>query len=514
MSLLRSSLIVGSMTMLSRVFGFVRDVLVANILGASILTDAFFVAFKLPNLLRRLFAEGAFNAAFLPMFAGMLKKDGKDVALRFASHAASFLSLILIVVSMAAIAAMPFVIMIIAPGFEHGSDLFTLTVELSRITFPYLFFISLVCLLGGVLNSVGKFAAVAATPILMNIAIIFALLFLRESSETGAHALAYGVLIAGIAQFLWLVVACIRAGMLPRFAVPQLTPNIKKLLVIIGPAALGAGVAQINILIDMIIASKFENAVSFLYYADRLYELPLGVIGVAVATALLPTLSGHIQAGEHAEASQKTDQAITLVMLLGIPSCFALLSIADPIIQVIFEHGAFDAADRAATAPALIAYAAGIPAFLLIKIFATHFYAAQDTKTPVKIATLCVGVNLVLNLILMQYIQHVGLAVATSIAGWLNALLMGLSLSKRGAYHPAPAVFSTIGKLITSALVMVVVLELVRMSVSSMLDAPHIPVQAFALIAIVGSGIIIYFATVFATEAISPQAVKQMLRKS
>ena len=500
--------------MLSRIFGFLRDVLVANILGASILTDAFFVAFKLPNLLRRLFAEGAFNAAFLPMFAGLLKKEGKQVALRFASQAASFLSLILIIVSMAAIAAMPFVIMIIAPGFEQGSDLFTLTVELARITFPYLFFISLVCLLGGVLNSIGKFAAVAATPILMNIAIIFALLCLTDMNQTGAHALAYGVLIAGVAQFLWLVIACIRAGMLPRFAFPRLTPNIKKLLIIIGPAAIGAGVAQINILIDMIIASKFENAVSFLYYADRLYELPLGVIGVAVATALLPTLSGHIQAGEHAEATKKTDQAITLVMLFGIPSCFALLTIANPIIQVVFEHGAFDAADRAATAPALIAYAAGIPAFLLIKIFATHFYAAQDTKTPVKIATLCVGVNLVLNLILMHYIAHVGLAVATSVAGWLNAILMGLSLSKRGAYHPSPVVFATIGKLITSALVMVVVLELIGMSLNAMFSVPNITMQAIALMGLVGAGILSYFATVIATGAITPHQVRQMLRKS
>jgi len=415
---------------------------------------------------------------------------------------------------MAAIAAMPFVITVIAPGFEQGSDLFTLTVELSRITFPYLFFISLVCLLGGVLNSINKFAAVAATPILMNIAIISALLFLRDASETGAHALAYGVLIAGVAQFLWLVFNCMKEGMLPRFTFPKLTPNIKKLLVIIGPAAIGAGVAQINILIDMIIASKFENAVSFLYYADRLYELPLGVIGVAVATALLPTLSRHIQANEHAEASQKTDQAITLVMLLGIPSCFALLSIANPIIQVIFEHGEFDAADRAATAPALIAYAAGIPAFLLIKIFATHFYAAQDTKTPVKIATFCVAVNLVLNLILMQYIQHVGLAVATSVAGWLNAILMGMSLSKRGAYHPSPIVFSTTGRLIASALVMVVVLELIALSFENMFSAPHIIMQAVALTGLVGAGVITYFATVFVTGAITPRQVKQMLRKS
>ena len=333
-------------------------------------------------------------------------------------------------------------------------------------------------------------------------------------NQTGAHALAYGVLIAGVAQFLWLVIACIRAGMLPRFAFPRLTPNIKKLLIIIGPAAIGAGVAQINILIDMIIASKFENAISFLYYADRLYELPLGVIGVAVATALLPTLSGHIQAGEHAEATQKTDQAITLVMLFGIPSCFALLTIANPIIQVVFEHGAFDAVDRAATAPALIAYAAGIPAFLLIKIFATHFYAAQDTKTPVKIATLCVGVNLVLNLILMHYIAHVGLAVATSVAGWLNAILMGLSLSKRGAYHPSPVVFATIGKLITSALVMVVVLELIGMSLNAMFSVPNITMQAIALMGLVGAGILSYFATVIATGAITPHQVRQMLRKS
>jgi putative peptidoglycan lipid II flippase len=234
---------------------------------------------------------------------------------------------------------------------------------------------------------------------------------------------------------------------------------------------------------------------------------------VAVATALLPGLSAHIQAGEHEKAARMTDQSITLVMLFGIPSCLALLSIANPIINVIFEHGAFDATDRAATAPALVAYAAGIPAFLLIKVFATHFYAAQDTKTPVKIATLCVIINLTLNLILMQYFAHVGLAIATTIAGWVNALLMGIALKKRGAYSPTPSVYGTIGKFLSSALVMVVILELVWMATSPLYHE-GIVIKSAALIGLIIAGTITYFTMAFATGAVSLPEVKKMLQKS
>ena len=434
MSLIRASATVGFFTLLSRIFGFVRDILIANFLGASWLADAFVVAFKLPNFLRRLFAEGAFNAAFVPLFAGKLAGDGKDKALGFASEAMSALFVVLLLVVAAAEIFMPWLLHLFAPGFVDQPEKFALATLLTRITFPYILFISLASLFSGVLNSIEKFAAVAATPILLNLSFIFALLVLRHFTETPAHALAWGVAAAGVVQFCWLLYNCHKHGMLPSLRRPRLTPNVKKLLTLIAPAALGAGVAQVNLLIDVILASLLPGAVSWLYYADRLNELPLGVIGIAVATALLPALSKQIREGAHDTAQHTHNRALEFALLLALPAATALILLAEPIITTLFERGAFSATDTAAAAPALMAYAAGLPAFVLIKIFAPGFFARQDTKTPFIIASGCMALNVVLNLILMQFYGHVGLAMATSIAGWVNGLLMGVVLHRRGDF--------------------------------------------------------------------------------
>lgn len=325
MSLVKSSLTIVFFTFISRISGFVRDVLMANLLGAGVLSDAFFVAFKLPNFFRRLFAEGAFNAAFIPSFSSILTSEGRDAAIKFAGEVMSVLLLVLLVLNAIFILFMPWITPLFAPGFTDTPEKFDLTVTLSQITFPYILFISLVSLLGGILNSMGKFAAPAASPILLNLCMIGGLLWLSEWSETPAHALAYAVFIAGLVQLGWLVLACVRSDMMPPLTPPRLTKQVKTMLLLMAPAALGSGVQQLNLLIDVIIASHIPGAVSYLYYADRITELPIGMIGVAVGTVLLPMMSKQIRSGALDQARASMNRALELVMLFGLPCTAALL---------------------------------------------------------------------------------------------------------------------------------------------------------------------------------------------
>jgi len=448
MSLIRSSATIGGYTLISRVLGFLRDVTIASSLGASFLSDAFFVAFKLPNFLRRLFAEGAFNAAFVPLYAGTVASDGQEKATTFASEAMSLLLVILLVVTGIFILFMPWLMFILAPGFADDTAKFDLTVTLTRITMPYIIFISLVSLLGGILNSGHKFAAVAATPILMNLSLIIVPSLVDTWTPTAAHALAIAVFVAGVVQWVWLVYFCRKQGLLPKLVRPRLTVDVKRLLLLIGPAALGAGVAQINLFIDLIIASQFDSGVSYLYYADRINELPLAVIGIAVGTAILPMLSKQIRLGDMEEVFRTQNKALGFTLFLSLPAAIAIMTIAEPIIRVMFERGRFSGLDTAATSPALMAFAAGLPAFILIKILAPCFYANQDTKTPFKIASVCILVNLVFNLLLMGTFKHVGMAMATSIAGWVNIILMLWALKKRDWIRIEPALKRDICKIL------------------------------------------------------------------
>ena len=511
MSLARSSMIVGSLTLLSRFFGFVRDMMIASILGASIYTDAFFVAFKLPNFLRRLFAEGAFNSAFLPMFAGMLKTEGKDASMRFASEAYSLLFFILTIITILAIIFMPHLMFILAPGFTDDPEKLQLTISLTRITFPYIIFISLVCLQGGILNSIDKFAAVAAAPILMNICFIIGLPLFSPFTPTAAHAFSWGVILAGIAQFYWLYYFCRKAGMAPILHFPKFSGNVRRLLHLIAPAALGAGVAQVNLMIDLIIASDIHQGVSYLYYADRIYELPLGVIGIAVATALLPTLSKHIRSGAHQEAIADVNHAIMLVMLFGLPCTAALSLIAEPIISVVFEHGAFSAHDTQLTYPALVAFSCGLPAFLLVKIFASCFFAAQNTKTPVRIAIVCVLVNLAFNLILKESFAHVGMAMATTISGWLNACCLGFILYRNQQFAPDRALGSFLSKTILSCACMQASLAYALHLLAPWLEGALLW-RTTALTIIITAGAATFFIVMFATKALSKHGLKQLIK--
>lgn len=452
MSLVKSTATIGIYTLISRLLGFVRDVTIASGLGASYMSDAFFVAFRLPNYLRRLFAEGAFNAAFVPMYSGMLAVDGKEKALRFSSEAMSFLVVLLLAVVALFMLGMDWIMLILAPGFRDDPIKYQLTVALTRITMPYILFISLVSLLGGVLNSMHRFAAAAATPIIMNLCLIIVPWLIGRYTDNGAQALAIAVSVSGVAQWLWLVWFCHKEKMLPKLGKPRLTPDVKKLLKIIAPVALGAGVAQVNLFVDTIIATQFDSGVSYLYYADRINELPLAVIGIALGTALLPMLSRFIREGKTQAAHDCQNRAIELGLFLSLPAATALVIIAEPIIRVMFERGEFGVAETTATYVALRAFALGLPAFILIKILSPGFYANQDTKTPFKIALVCMAVNLVLNLALMIPLRHVGMALATSTAGWVNVAMMMVVLNRRkwfvanpGLYRQVASTFAACG---------------------------------------------------------------------
>lgn len=437
MSLLRSVTTIGGWTLISRLTGFARDMLIAAFLGAGPAADAFFVAFKLPNFFRRLFAEGAFNSAFLPLFARKLTEAGPDAAVRFARDALGALLAVLIPLTLLAELFMPALMLAFAPGFASDPDKFALAVTLTRITFPYLLCMSLLALMSGVLNSLDRFAAAAAAPILLNITLILALLALTPQLPSAAHALAIGVALAGVLQLLWLALECRRAGMMLVPARPRATPDIRKLARLMLPGALGAGVVQINLMVDTILASLLPTgAVSFLYYADRVNQLPLGVVGVAIGVALLPALTKSLRSGAAAEADSAQNRALEFTLLLTLPAAAALLAVPGPIVAVLFERGQFGATDGAATAGALAAFAVGLPAYVLIKAFAPGFYAREDTATPVKIAAVAMALNIAFALALMPVMRHIGIALATALSAWINASTLGGLLLRRGYWRP------------------------------------------------------------------------------
>lgn len=512
MSLLKSTAIVGAFTMISRITGFLRDVLMANLVGAGWLSDAFFVAFKLPNFFRRLFAEGAFNVAFVPSFAAILTEKGRRDAIGFAGEAMSVLFVVLLGLNAVFIVFMPWITPLFAPGFTDDPQKFAITVTLSQITFPYILFISLVSLLGGILNSLGKFAAPAASPILLNLCMIAGLLFLTQHSETPAHALAISVFIAGIVQFLWLMVICLRQGCMPGLTLPRLTPAVRRMLLLMAPAALGSGVQQLNLLIDVIIASSIPSAVSYLYYADRITELPIGVIGVAIGTVLLPTLSKQLKAGDADAARNQMNRALELVLLFGLPATAALLVIAEPIIRVLYFHGAFTQTDMGASTLALMAFTTGLPAYLAVKVFAPGFYANHDTKTPFKIAILCVAVNLFFNLALIHPLKHVGMALATAIASWVNLALMASILYKRGIFVPDALLKKRLTKMAAAAKIMALVLFLLQ-GLAAPFFLESTLVRSLALLGVIATGAFTYGSSIIALRAYDARLLRKLLRR-
>jgi len=513
MALLKSIATVGGYTMMSRVLGFVRDILVAAILGAGPVADAFFIAFKIPNLFRRLFAEGAFNAAFVPLFAGKLEGDGAETARDFANRAFSVLFWVLLGLLIAMELGMPWVMQVFAPGFLDDPAKFDMAVQFTRITFPYLLFISLVSLMGGVLNSLNKFAAAAATPILLNICLIAAILVATPHLPSPGHALSWGVFAAGIVQFLWLAWNCKANGMLPKLGLPNWGEDIKTLVKRIIPGAIGAGIYQVNLVVDMIIASLLPTgSISYLFFADRVTQLPLGVVGVAVGTALLPLLSRQLRAGDEAGAMHSQNRALEFTLLLTVPAAVAFAIIPGPIISVLFERNAFTAEASSATAAALMVYAFGLPAYVLNKGLTPGFFARGDTKTPMIIAAVCMVVNIVFNLLLMGPFLHVGLAMATVISAWTNTLLLATILRQRGQLTRDERFKSRLPRILLSAVLMGGVLWGLTLVLTPWIDNGETQ-RIAALVILILAGLVSYFLLAHVTGAARLSDIKGMMRK-
>lgn len=455
--MLRSILTVGGWTMASRVLGFARDMLIAAKLGAGPVADAFFVALKLPNLFRRFFGEGAFNAAFVPAFAKTLAQRGPAEAKALAERMGVLLALWLLLLSALAMAFMPWLMHGLAPGFAANPQKFALAVELTRITFPYLLLVCLTALVSGVLNGLERFAAAAAAPIFFNVLSMAALFALAPPlTATPAHALAWGVTLSGVVQLVFVLWASARAGMaLNLFRMPSLSPEVRDVLRKMGPGLIGAGVTQLNLAIDVIVASFLPSgSVSFLYYADRVAQLPLGVIGAAVATALLPLLARQLAEGKPLSAHRSASRAVEISLALTLPAAVALGALAWPIVAGLFQRGAFGAEEARLTSHALVAYAFGLPAFVLVKVFVVGFFARGDTATPVKVGVFCVALNLALNLALMGPLLHVGVALSTALAAWANAGLLAWLLWRRGRLVPDRRLRRAAPRLLGAALLM------------------------------------------------------------
>ncbi len=440
MSLLRNFATVGAATASSRILGFIRDMLIAAALGTGAIADAYFVAQRLPNLFRRLFAEGAFQSAFVPLYARALEAEGAEAARRFAEESLAALAATLLLFTIVAELAMVWLTYALAPGFAEEPEKFELAVLLSRIAFPYLALVSIVSLLSGVLNGVGRFAAAAFSPSLLNAVLIVALFTIYASGriETvfAGVLLSAAVTVGGALQLAVLVLACRRAGVALRLRLPRWTPGVKRLLRLAGPAVLAGGVVQINIVVGTIIASSQPGAVSWLYYADRLYQLPLGIVGIAIGVVLLPDLARALRAGRAAEAAHTQNRSIEFAAALTLPAAVALAVIPVPIIALLFQRGAFGPADTFATAPALAAYAVGLPAFVAIKVLQPGFFARENTRTPMWLGAMSMVVNVAAAFALFPLFGHVGIAAATSIAAWINAVMLAVVLHRHGGLVP------------------------------------------------------------------------------
>jgi len=444
MKLYKSFATVGGLTLLSRVFGFMRDVLIAATLGSGWVADAFVVAFRFPNLFRRLFGEGAFNSAFVPIFSKKLEGDGPEAARKFAEDAMSGLFFILLAVTIIFELAMPVVMYALAPGFDAIPEKFDLSVFLTRITMPYLLCMSLVALMSGVLNSVGRFAESASVSIVLNgvmmIATLISLWVGYKAEPQAGIIQAWAVFIAGFLQLALLMWGMRRAGIAIGIRRPRLTDDVRNLVRLGVPGVISGGVTQLNIAIGTVIASLEPGAISHLYYADRLYELPLAIVGIAIGIVLLPDVARQLRAGNAAGVMDSQNRSLEFALLLTVPAALALAVIPTDIVRVLFERGAFGAEDTHVTASVLAMYALGLPAFVMIKVFSPAYFAREDTITPMRYAVISLTTNTIGSIALFFLFRHLGLipqlgiAIATALGGWLNAYLLWATLNRRGDF--------------------------------------------------------------------------------
>src|SRR6266571_4853897 len=439
MNLLKALATVSSMTLVSRVLGFVRDVVIARLFGAGAATDAFFVAFRIPNLLRRLFAEGAFSQAFVPVLSEYRTRRGDTETKLLVDRTAALLALALLVATALGVAAAPFIIYVSAPGFAAEPAKFDLTVAMLRITFPYILFISLVSFAGGILNTWSRFAIPALTPALLNLSFIFGALLFAPYFEPPVMVLAWAVFAGGVLQLALQLPALARIGMLPRPKLSFSDPGVRRVLVLMAPAALGVSVGQVSLLINTIFASFLENgSVSWLYYADRLMEFPTALLGVALGTVLLPSLSKYHSASDEGEYSKLLDWGLRLTFILAAPAAVALALLSVPLVTTLFHYGQFGEHDVWMTRRALVAYSVGLLGLILVKVLAPGFYARQNIRTPVRIAIVTLIATQLMNAALIVPLKHAGLALAIGLGACLNAGLLFRQLRRHGIYLPLP----------------------------------------------------------------------------
>jgi putative peptidoglycan lipid II flippase len=507
MNLTRALGSVGGLTLASRVLGLVRDSLFARFVGAGFASDAFLVAFRLPNLFRALFAEGAFSAAFVPMFnrkVGDKAGAGLPDGITFAQDVLSVLFPILIVMTVVLeLLAWPVTLALSGKFNGVSQDQFAFAVMLSRLTIPYLMLISLVSLLGSILNSMHKFWVNAAAPILLNLTLIAALLFFHAADPYGtARNQALAVTISGALQLLWLIWACRSNGIRLRLKLPRFGPDVKRLLALILPAAAGAGAVQINLVVSTALAASLlaHGSVTYIYMADRVNQLPLGLIGIGLGTVLLPLISRQLASGDEAAAMETQNRGLELALLLTLPATVALVLCGGPIVAALFQHGKFTPEDTYFTAQALAAFSIGLPSYILVKVLTPGFYARADTRTPVRYATISMVVNLILNLALIAPLKHMGPPLATALASTVNVTLLYRMLRKRGHFVPDARLLRRVWRLALSALAMGAVLWLLQGYVMPYTHGTWI-VRSTAMVVLVAAGGLVYAIATFVLGA-------------
>ncbi len=498
MNLLKALATISSLTLLSRILAFVRDVLIARIFGAGMATDAFFVAFKLPNLLRRLFAEGAFSQAFVPIFGEYKNRRGHDETKQLVDHVTTLLAIILFFVTLVGVIAAPILVYISAPGFARDPDKFALTVLLLRITSPYIFFISLVAVAAGILNTYNKFWVPAFAPILLNVCFIGAALWLAPYCDPPILALAWAVFIAGIVQLAFQIPFLNKIGMLPRWDLNLKDAGVWRVIRQMGPAVFGVSIAQVSLIINTIFASFLvAGSVSWLYYADRLMEFPSGILGVALGSILLPSLSKCHADNNTAEYSRLLDWGLRLTIMLTLPAALALGMISVPLLATFFQRGAFVAHDVLMTSYALIGYSIGLVGIILVKILAPGFYARQDIRTPVKIGIVTLLATQAMNALFIGWIQHAGLALSIGLAACLNSAILFHFLKKRGIYIPEPGWAKYFAKICVALAALALTLWFGMGSQESWLTGSGW-LRILRLTELVCGGVVVYFAVLLA----------------
>lgn len=508
--MLLSFLTVGGWTLASRVLGFVRDILIAAFLGAGPLAEAFFIAFSLPNMFRRFFAEGAFNAAFVPMFSKRVETG--EGAHRFAGDAFSMLGFLLVILCVVAMVFMPWLVWAMASGFQ-GDERFDLAVGYGRIVFPYILFISLAALLSGLLNATGRFAAAAAAPVLLNVILIAAMTWAHMTGGDIAKSLSWAVPIAGIAQMALVWWAAKAAGyrLLPR--VPKMTPELKRLMVIAGPAALAMGVVQVNLLVGRQVASQFEGAVGWLSYADRIYQLPLGLVGIAIGIVLLPELSRRLADDDASGGQAAFNRSAEFGLLLTLPAAVALIVVPEPIVSVLFGRGAFGSEDAAATGLAVAIYGIGLPAFVLQKVLLPVFFAREDTKRPFYYALVSMVINVVIAVGLMGTLGYLAAALGTTLAAWGQLALLWMGSRRLGvAAHLDAGLRARLPRIVIASLVMGLGLYALQLALAEWLVAPGMRYLALGIL--VGLGALIYAIATVAVKAVNLKELKKAISRT